>query len=535
MLRRPGSLVAPFAVAGWSLTLLSASLALLGASPVTIVPPVAGIAPWSPVAVAKLDADLDAMLATSPALRGAHYGVLAIDTATGAVLYDHDADDEFQPASTLKLLVGSAALEQLGPSFRFRTTVSTFDTDVANVRGIQLVGGGDPTLSTPDLVVAATAVAGLGPVPTAVSVDDGRYDGIPYPNGWTWDDFAQSYAPKVSAMTLDANVVSYRVAPGSAPGAKAVVYFDDPKRPLAPNDPCHAVNESRAVTGPTNSEDTIDVERAAGGCIEVTGSIPFGAPEETVDAAVDNPILTARATFSKALAAAGVTIAPFLPNQVVDSSASTAVPQAKSVPSSPMKTADSRSSLTTGSTPTIVWTHDSKPLQALLGPRFWIPSDNLFAELLLKEVGYSSGVRPGSTTGGIAYEKRWLQSIGVDPATVTLADGCGMSQYDRITPRDLVAILQHDWNGPNRELVLDSLPVGGARGTIEGIAGTPAAGRVFAKTGSMMHVRGLAGYVTPLAHGAVTFAFNVDDWNGDYPSLAALRAKVLSRIVADGT
>ena len=61
-----------------------------------------------------------------------------------------------------------------------------------------------------------------------------------------------------------------------------------------------------------------------------------------------------------------------------------------------------------------------------------------------------------ATEGGITYEKTWLQSIGVDPATVTLADGCGMSQYDRITPRDLVAILQHDWNGPHRDLVLDS-------------------------------------------------------------------------------
>jgi len=110
-----------------------------------------------------------------------------------------------------------------------------------------------------------------------------------------------------------------------------------------------------------------------------------------------------------------------------------------------------------------------------------------------------------------------------------------MSQYDRITPRDLVAVLQHDWSGPNRQLVLDSLPVGGARGTIEGIAGTPAAGRVFAKTGSMMHVRGLAGYLATERHGAVTFAFNVDDWNGEYPSLAALRAQVLSRIVNDGT
>jgi D-alanyl-D-alanine carboxypeptidase len=77
------------------------------------------------------------------------------------------------------------------------------------------------------------------------------------------------------------------------------------------------------------------------------------------------------------------------------------------------------------------------------------------------------------------------------------------------------------------------LPIGGVRGTIEGIAGTPASGRVFAKTGSMMHVRGLAGYLATERHGAVTFAFNVDDWNGTYPELAALRARVLSRIVSD--
>jgi D-alanyl-D-alanine carboxypeptidase len=50
-----------------------------------------------------------------------------------------------------------------------------------------------------------------------------------------------------------------------------------------------------------------------------------------------------------------------------------------------------------------------------------------------------------------------------------------------------------------------------------------------------MHVRGLAGYLATERHGAVTFAFNVDDWNGEYPSLAALRAQVLSRIVNDGT
>jgi D-alanyl-D-alanine carboxypeptidase len=49
----------------------------------------------------------------------------------------------------------------------------------------------------------------------------------------------------------------------------------------------------------------------------------------------------------------------------------------------------------------------------------------------------------------------------------------------------------------------------------------------------MMHVRGLAGYLATKNHGAVTFAFEVDDWLGDYPSLAATRAAVLARLVRD--
>ena len=163
----------------------------------------------------------------------------------------------------------------------------------------------------------------------------------------------------------------------------------------------------------------------------------------------------------------------------------------------------------------------------------WIPSDNLVAELLLRELGLAAHGAPGTTANGVAFETAWLKGIGVDPASVSLFDGSGLSRYDRLTPRVLTTVLQHDWNGPNRRLVLDSLPVGGTRGTIEGIAGTAAAGRVFAKTGSFMHVRGLAGFLATRRHGAVTFAFLVDDWNADPAALQALRARVLARIVAD--
>jgi D-alanyl-D-alanine carboxypeptidase/D-alanyl-D-alanine-endopeptidase (penicillin-binding protein 4) len=344
--------------------------------------------------------------------------------------------------------------------------------------------------------------------------DASRYDAQPHAPGWTWDDIAYDYAAPISALTLNENVVDIEVRPGARPGEAArVIASPIPALPagkashafpsFVPNAP---VVIAGAVTLAEGSESTLDVAHM-GRAIFVNGGIAAGSERESLAAAVPD----ARSYVLEVLAR------DLKRERIAVVAPGAGFPLLESVPPA----AD------------LVWSHTSPPFAEFLGPQFWIPSDNLVAELLLKELGFQTGGAPGSWDKGIAFEKTWLQSIGIDPATTTLVDGSGMSQYDRITPRDLVAILQHDWNGPNRELVLASLPVGGSRGTIEGIAGTPAAGRVFAKTGSMMHVRGLAGYLATEHHGAVTFVFTVDDWLGDYPALAALRASLLSRIVQD--
>ncbi len=498
------------------------------ATPAAIVMPAPAGAPWSADGLAALQRDLDALLDGAPALRGAHAGVLVVDTATGATLYSRNADDEFQPASTLKLVVGSAALDRLGPQYRFRTSVE-IDRALANAhRLVILTAGGDPFLTVHDIGLAAESVANSSHSPVTLQVDATRYDDQPYAAGWTWDDFAQDYAAPISAMTIEENVVHVTVHPGPRVGAAPTLTLSpDVTTPsstptsrvvgIAPGVGCpfpfgFPFGGGTATTVASGGKNTLDVERDTAGCNELTGEIPVGYGPSSLDVAVQDANEYGSRILENRLAAHGVTL-------VRAGDALRTTLRRIAAPFRPVHD--------------VAWTHNSAPLEEWLGPRFWIPSDNLVAELLLKELGYATGGKPGTTAKGTSFEKTWLRSLGIDPATTTLADGSGMSQYDRITPRDLVTILQHDWNGPNRDLVLRSLPVGGARGTIEGIAGTPAAGRVFAKTGSMMHVRGLAGYLAPVNHGAITFAFNVDDWNGDYPALAALRAAVLARIVTD--
>ena len=113
----------------------------------------------------------------------------------------------------------------------------------------------------------------------------------------------------------------------------------------------------------------------------------------------------------------------------------------------------------------VLWLHHSPPLAYLLHA-MWQPSDNLLAESLLDALA-------PTREGAIARERTWLQSIGIDPATTTIADGSGLSAYDRISARDLVTILAHDWNGPNRALVFGALPVSGQSGTLQKVFTAP--------------------------------------------------------------
>ncbi len=71
---------------------------------------------WSAQQIARLHAGIDRALAAAT-LRGAQIGLLAVDTVRGTMLYSHNADQEFMPASNFKLLVGSAALQRLGTGF----------------------------------------------------------------------------------------------------------------------------------------------------------------------------------------------------------------------------------------------------------------------------------------------------------------------------------------------------------------------------------------------------------------------------------
>lgn len=136
-------------------------------------------------------------------------------------------------------------------------------------------------------------------------------------------------------------------------------------------------------------------------------------------------------------------------------------------------------------------------------------SDNMVAELLVKELGRTAG--DPSTAGGAVVVTAALADLGLDVAALAVADGSGLSTDNRLTCRLLTDVLLHPEVGRPLQ---EGLAVAGESGTLtEAFEGTSLEGALAAKTGSLNAVAALAGTVTD-DDGTVAFAFVANDPDG---------------------
>jgi D-alanyl-D-alanine carboxypeptidase/D-alanyl-D-alanine-endopeptidase (penicillin-binding protein 4) len=153
-----------------------------------------------------------------------------------------------------------------------------------------------------------------------------------------------------------------------------------------------------------------------------------------------------------------------------------------------------------------------------------VPSDDFFAEMLLKQLGARFG-RAGSTRAGASVASGVLARYGVHPRIV---DGSGLSREDRASPAEVVDLLRAISGTPLGEVLQASLPTVGVNGTVRRIAkGTGAEGKCVAKTGTLSDVTNLAGYCHGAGNHQLAFAVFIDGPSNER-SIA-----LLSRIVAD--
>jgi serine-type D-Ala-D-Ala carboxypeptidase/endopeptidase (penicillin-binding protein 4) len=130
------------------------------------------------------------------------------------------------------------------------------------------------------------------------------------------------------------------------------------------------------------------------------------------------------------------------------------------------------------------------------------PSNNFFAEMLLKRLAARSGAQ-GTTARGARKAERFARKLG---GRVRMENGSGLSRSNRASPSSVGHFLAAMNRQADRRAFRHSLPLAGREGTVaRRMNGTAAEGRCRVKTGTLIGVSTLSGYCQA-GHGLVAFS-----------------------------
>ncbi|MDI6829058.1 MAG: D-alanyl-D-alanine carboxypeptidase/D-alanyl-D-alanine-endopeptidase [Armatimonadota bacterium] len=436
---------------------------------------------------------------SDPSLRHGLQGVLIESLRDNRLIYEKNADLVFIPASNFKILVSAAALDTLGPNYRFKTFLFVNGTQTADgvLKGDVIIKGrGDPVLKYEHIEKMASSLKEIGikVIEGNIVGDDTWFDSIRLGWGWSWDNEPYYYSAQISALNLNENIIDVWVRPGNKVGDPAVVKLSPPTSYVT------VVNECR--TSSAKSEKTIFIDRLRGkNVIRVTGTVALDykpeRPEEAIT--VEEPTLFACHRLIEVLRTQGIEVK----GQAVRGK----------------KPKDAR----------YVMSIISPPLSEILR-LLNKPSDNLIAEVLLKTLGAERKGK-GSASAGEQVELDFLKKIGADITAISISDGSGLSRHNLISPRNLVTILKYMYNHKHSKVYLESLPIAGVDGTLrKRMKGTPAEGNVRAKTGYVGRVCTLSGFVTTKAGEPLVFSIMFNHHLCSHSDAIAVMDKIMSGI-----
>ena len=502
---------------------------------------------------------------SQPPLDRAHWGIDVVDLQTGKTLFSQNAEQLFLPASNTKLFTTAAALAIAGPDYRFRTTVEAegrIDGHGRLLGDLAIMGRGDPNISGRALPYALktqrtpphtqileemadqVARSGLKMVDGDLIGDDTFYAFERYAEGWAVDDLQWVDGAPVSALTFNDNVVFLNIQPGEQPGDKALITVE-------PETGYYEL-DNRVVTSSAGVTKRVGIHRDPGSKkIVLWGSLPLGDTGMKEPLAIEDPAEFVAQLFRTLLERRGIVIrgkararhgegAQFfdpvpppakLPASSLDNTAASPANPPSATQQQPRATQSENPPL--GTPAQRAPEAESPSVNKVLAEHFSTPllddirvtnktSQNLHAELALRLAGKLRGAG-GSFEGGREAVKQFLLQAGLKEDEFTFLDGSGLSRRDLVTPAATVQLLIYAARQPWGAAFEESLPVSGVDGSLaDRFQGTPAAGLIHAKTGSLSHVNALSGYGQTQA--GRRFVFSIFCNNHNMPGSKALAA-----------
>ncbi|RPH29846.1 serine-type D-Ala-D-Ala carboxypeptidase [Buttiauxella warmboldiae] len=406
---------------------------------------------------------------TSQLPAGANLALMVQKVGAPAPLIDYHSQQMALPASTQKVITALAALLQLGPDFRFNTTLESHAQVSNGVLQGDLTArfGGDPTLKRQDIrnMVAVLKKSGVQQIQGNVLIDTSVFASHDKAPGWPWNDMTQCFSAPPAAAIVDRNCFS--VSLYSAPKADDLAFIriasyypvvmNSQVRTLAKGSPEAQYCELDVVPGDLNR-------------FTLTGCMTQRADPLPLAFAIQDGASYAGSILKAELKEAGISYSGTLLRQTLSNTPGTVIASKQSAP-----------------------LHDL--LKIMLKK-----SDNMIADTVFRTIGHSRFGVPGTWRAGADAVRQILrQKAGVDLGNSIAVDGSGLSRHNLISPATMMQVLQYIAQNDSELNFISMLPLAGYDGSLQYRAGLHQAGvdgKVSAKTGSLQGVYNLAGFIT---------------------------------------
>jgi D-alanyl-D-alanine carboxypeptidase/D-alanyl-D-alanine-endopeptidase (penicillin-binding protein 4) len=430
----------------------------------------------------RLRTGLDRLKADST-MRHAIISLQVINATTGAIVFSDNPEVGLAPASCQKLFTSVAALDLLGPDYRYRTVLG-FDgkLEKGQLQGnLYINGSGDPTLgswrydSTKEEVILSRWVraikgAGIREFKGDIVVDDSLGGTQPVPRGWISEDIGNYYGAGAWGLNWHENQFDLHLRAGKAPGDKVSIV--DPPEVLEFTD---WVNE--CLTGPAGSGDNAYIYSTPyDGLAFVRGTIPLQVGDFVISGSIPAPPRYAGVLLGERLRKAAMN----------RHGGEVMIPLAFSVEHEKMG-------------------HPSVILDTYLSPRldsinYWFlkKSINLYGEALVKTLAVEKAGALGTDKGVEVVRDFWI-ARGIDGGALHMQDGSGLSPQNRVTTDALVRVLQYARSRPWFHAFYLALP------EINGM---------HMKSGAIAGARSYAGYQHSADGNEYVFAIMVNNYDG---------------------
>ncbi len=358
-----------------------------------------------------------------PALKYAATSFTVLDAQTSDIIFSGDGNLGLPTASTLKTITSATALDLLGSDYKFKTEIGYHGKINNNSLNGHLItkGKGDPTLGSfrwdetkPEIffkkILDALKQSRIGSITGDIIVDDMAWGSQQLPAGWIWQDIGNYYGSGSNALVWRENQINISFKPGLKIGDSVKIAGTDIEIPGV-----NYINELK--TGVKGSGDNVYAFSGSyNNEIYLRGAYGIDLKKE-IGIAMPDPGYALATELKSYLEKNGFTI----------------IGQAKTT----------RKMLVNNQKPLeieqLLFENLSPSLKDIV---YWLnkKSVNLFAEQLLKAISINE--TEISTEKGIDLLQKHWQKQGIDPASINMIDGSGLSPGNRLSTLAMAQILQ---------------------------------------------------------------------------------------------